>query len=605
MRRSHRKSQAKVAKVPPPSGTGRFPTRSSLLLFAIALVVRVLFWQAGPDSSWAYSASFKGDALVWLDYARSLRAGLPFELGLPIHPPGAGYLLWWLWDGSSSGIEALRFVWAALGAAAVALFFLAAARSFGTLVAVLAGGLMSASTGLLMLSSSLNVEAPYLVLVAGSFVLFEDLVPRPRPGRLIAWGGLQGLACLLRVEHALFVVLMLALLAGSWWSASRSLRPLATALGIAFLAIAAPLLPWHVRAWSAIARFNASEPDDAAARRIEALPGLAWDAAALAKREALPAFVRPTASAFVAATVIHRGGQRVRAEDFVVLEEAFGCVPHALAGLPFVSSYGPINFALANNADAEGGFSTALLERPPRLLGGPARYPAALVAGLPPPQLALVYPPHLQLFNEGYALGRDWIAAHPRDFARLAWRKLRIFWSGAALGFTGYDAPLGASGTRRAVDLLTPDDGAWVITWHLGILAACLAGTVAGFGRPGLWPWLLFLLSKALTAVLFFGYARMGATVVPVVALLGALATERLLLPLLPRLEQHGPLLAGLLAAAALSAEATRAWQRPRLRIDGLEVGAAGDPFAADVHRDQRIEVRYSDRAGKPPGGHE
>jgi hypothetical protein len=136
------------------------------------------------------------------------------------------------------------------------------------------------------------------------------------------------------------------------------------------------------------------------------------------------------------------------------------------------------------------------------------------------------------------------------------------------------------------------------------MVAACLAGAVAGFGRPGLWPWLLFLLSKALTTVLFFGYARMGATVVPVVALLGALALGRFLLPLLPRLKERGPLLAALLAAAVLSAEAARTWQRPRVRIDGLEVGAR-DPFPADVHRDQSIEVRYAHGAGKQPGGSE
>jgi hypothetical protein len=435
------------------------------------------------------------------------------------------------------------------------------------------------------------VEAPYLVLVAGSFLLLESLATPPRLVALAAWGALQGLCCLLRVEHALFVALALALLAGRWWRASRSGRPVVLALAVVLSSAAAPLVPWHAHAWDAISRFNTSEPEDPAARRIETLPGLAWDPAALARREALPAFARSTASAFVAATVIHRGGNRVRAEDFAVLEEAFGSVPRPLAGFPFVSSYGPINFALANNAQAEGGFSTALLERPPQLQGGAVRYPPGLVAGLPPPQLALLYPPHLQLFNAGYALGRSWIGAHPWDFTRLAWRKLRIFWSGAALGLTGYDAPLGASGTRRAVDLATPDAGPWVTTWRLGVLAACLAGAAAGLRRASLWPWLLFLLSKALTTVLFFGYARLGASVVPVVALLCGLALERFAAPLAPRMGR-GPLLAALLAAI-VAAEGVRAWQGPRVRVDGLEVRVV-DPFASDVHRDQRIDVRYA-----------
>jgi hypothetical protein len=571
----------------PPSGQARPLFRAALLLFALSLVVRLLFWRAAPDATWPYSAFFKGDALVWLDYAQSLRAGVPFELGLPIHPPGTGYLLSWLWDGRESGLALLRFAWCLLGAAAVALFFASIARSFGTVAAWMAGGLMAASTGLLVLSSSLNAETPYLVLVAGSFVLFEDLLPRPRTGRLVAWSVLQGVACLFRVEHVLFVVLVLALLAGSWWRSIRSLRPLA----IAVMAVAAPLLPWHAQAWSAIARFNQVEPEGGAARRLETPPGLTWDPAALARRGELPAFARPTAAAFVAATVAHRGGREVRAEDFATLEEAFGYAPRPLARFPFVSSYGPLNFALANNARAEGGFSPALLEEPPTLQGGPSRYPPALVAGLPPPQLALVYPPHLRLFNEGYSTGAAWVLRNPGSFARLAWRKLQIFWSGAALGFTGYGFPLGASGVRRAVDLAVPDESPWAAAWRLGVLAACAAGAMAGSSRLAVWPWLLFLLSKVVTTVLFFGYARLGATVVPVVALLAALAVERWVLPRLRVAPGRGALVAIVAAVVLVGAEAARCWLGPRVRIDGREVSAR-DPVAADVYRDQRVEVR-------------
>ena len=566
--------------------------RIGLLLFGVCLAVRLLFWQATPDSSWPYTVGFKGDALVWLDYAQALRTGVPFELGLPIHPPGTGYLLSWLWDGRESGVPLLRFTWTVLGAAAVALFAVAMARSFGGAVAGIAGLAMAASTGLIVLSSSLDAETPYLVLVAGSLVLVEDLVPRPRLGPLILWAALNGLACLFRAEHVLYAALMLALLGACWWRANGRGRSALGALCVAVLAFGAPLAPWHARAWSAIARFDLDEPEAAAAQRLEALPGLTWDEAALARRNELPAFARPTSAAFVAATVVHRGGRRVRAEDFGLLDDAFGYVPRPIARFPFVSSYGPLNFVLANNAGADGGFSPALLDEPPRLLGGPARYPPGLIAGLPPPQLALVYPPHLRLFNEGYSLGGDWIARNPASCLRLAWRKLKLFWSGAALGFTGYDLPLGASGTRRAVDLAAPDESAIAVVWRLGVLAACLAGAVAGWRRLALWPWLLFLLSKLLTTVLFFGYARQGAVVVPVVALLVALAAERWALPRLPRARERGARVAVVAAVAllAIAIEGARCWQSPRLRIDGREVGAH-DPFPADVHRDQKIEV--------------
>jgi hypothetical protein len=90
---------------------------------------------------------------------------------------------------------------------------------------------------------------------------------------------------------------------------------------------------------------------------------------------------------------------------------------------------------------------------------------------------------------------------------------------------------------------------------------------------------------------MFFGYARMGASVVPVVALLAALAAERWIVPRLPRLAQRGTLLAALAGAALLGLEGARCWQQPRIFIDSQEVGPR-DPFPPDVHRDQRIEVR-------------
>lgn len=127
----------------------------------------------------------------------------------------------------------------------------------------------------------------------------------------------------------------------------------------------------------------------------------------------------------------------MKASDFRILEEAFGYVPRKVASFPFVSSYGPLNFFLANRVGSRGGFDPAPLEEPPLLTGGRALYPPALVDGLPPPQLALSYPPHLKLVNEGYALGLKQLRADPVRAVGLIQRKLRIFASGATLGFTG------------------------------------------------------------------------------------------------------------------------------------------------------------------------
>ena len=50
------------------------------------------------------------------------------------------------------------------------------------------------------------------------------------------------------------------------------------------------------------------------------------------------------------------------------------------------------------------GNSDDMLER--ILAGGPSRYPGFLITGLPPPELTLTYPPHLEIVNHGYRLGR-------------------------------------------------------------------------------------------------------------------------------------------------------------------------------------------------------
>lgn len=60
----------------------------TLAVFGVALVVRLLFWQATPDRGWPHSALYKGDAVVWTDYSAALGKGESYELGLPLRPPG-------------------------------------------------------------------------------------------------------------------------------------------------------------------------------------------------------------------------------------------------------------------------------------------------------------------------------------------------------------------------------------------------------------------------------------------------------------------------------------------------------------------------------------
>ncbi len=556
-------------------------------IFFAAFTIRLLYWRATADSAWPHTAAFKGDALLWLEYARSLREGIPFELGLPIHPPGTAYLMAALWSGSG-GFGLLKAVWCALGAAAAALSAAAIARAFGATAGAIAGVLMAGSSGLLMLSTSLNGETPYLALVAAGFWLLPGVEDVPSARRLAAWAALQALACLFRVEHVLFVVLVLifmvvrALRRGSFGQA-------AVVAAVATVAFVLPLVPWHLSAWRAVARFNDEPPPTPPPVRglLDQLRGIGWDPGARARLDALPAFIRDHSEAFVAATVAHRGGTRVRETDLEVLREAFGVEALRLRRRPFISLYGPLNFALASHPDAAAGFGHAALDVPPPLAGGPGAYPSMLIGGLPPRELAFVYPPHLALVNDGYAMGWRWLAADPGAAMRRGLTRLARFWAGAATTLTGYGLPAGLSGTRYAVDI-TIADGWIAAAWRMVLLGAALAGLAAGWRRPALYPWLFLLGTKAAAAVAFFGYARLGATAIPVVALLVALAIERWWPARTERRRERAILLAlGMMVAL----EAVRCLHQPGLAIDGDAAGPQ-DPVPTADHRDHALRIK-------------
>jgi hypothetical protein len=575
------------------------------LLLLLALTMRLLFWQATPDRSWPYSAWYKGDAVTWLAYADAIHDDQPYELGLPLRPPGAAYLMAMLWDGEESSIPWLKAIWCLMGAVTVLLIYLTLARSFSLTVALCCGALAAASTGLMVLSTSLNNETPYLLLVVATLYLWEDLRKRPSAGKLVIWSGLHALACLIRVEHALLFAITTIALVIIWWRADTDSGRLTTARRLAVILISSLLVlaPWHVKAWSALHRFNTippplSSPSEAMYHQLEqSLPPMTWEATAELERSRLPAFCRRAASVFVAATVLHRGRQVVTADDFGLLEEAFGSRPEPLQRFPFVTIYGGLNFNLANNPDATGGFSLAALDQPPPLNGSADAYPAFLVQGLPPHNLTFAYPPHLEIVNHGYGRGWQWIISSPGQALQLASVKLQSFWAGASLGLTGYNLPLGMDGLRRRVDLLIPDASLAVTLWRMILLALCIIGLAGSWRSIAVLPWTLLLASKVVVVALFYGYARHGATVIPVLLLLICLAFQSM-----PGLSRYRQALAGnrqrartLLIVAALAIAVTgcellRLVRQPTVQVDGQALGKY-DSWPVDEHEDRMITV--------------
>ena len=371
-------------------------------------------------------------------------------------------------------------------------------------------------------------------------------------------------------------------------------------LGLPLIVFTLVLLPWQLHAWSQITSFNRGElvnlsPQVESAYRgvEERTADLRWEDEARQAGEMIPGFIRRPALGFVAATRQHRGEMTVRAEDLTILREAYGYYPQPIASFPFVCTYGPLNFCLANNAQATGGFSKGPLNGPPPLEGGPQRYPRDLIVGIPPPFLAFTYTPHLGVFNEGYARGWEWIRSNPGEFVSLAGRKLGRFTAGATLGVGGSGWPLGLSGTRNAVDMVTPAGRAWPRWWAMLLLGVAAFGGWQARRRPELVPWLLFLLSKVIVTVLFFGYARQGALVAPVLILLVVLAVEHIAsLPwFAARSKMRTRMLVASWIAVALlvGSDGLRCLNGVRTTMDGAVVGNQ-DPLPPGDHEQRRIE---------------
>jgi LPXTG-motif cell wall-anchored protein len=171
----------------------------------------------------------------------------------------------------------------------------------------------------------------------------------------------------------------------------------------------------------------------------------------------------------------------------------------------------------------------------------------------------------------------------PPSPTSLALKKVRIFWAGTTMGFTGYNLPLGLSGLRRAVDLVVPETGTGVTLWRWAGLVILLAGIWFGRREEALVPWLLLLATKVIATLGFFGYAREGAVVIPVFALMLGLVAARGLTWLDGFSKRGGAVpnagrclqLGFVLALTLLAVEAYRWHSEPVVMLSGHEPEAA------------------------------
>jgi hypothetical protein len=486
--------------------------RIALLLFLASLGVRLCFWLATPDRALPFQLAYQGDAPRWQQLAAPVAEhSNDYEAVLPWRPPAMTWLVRALGEGTPKvdtpqpvPAPRTRGLLVVLGSTLAPLLWLLLRRQLPAPTAALAAWITALAHPLVVLGSGVHSEVPYLFVFTVSLFAWAPMWARFAPAAALVFGALQGLDCLFRADHVLTAALLLVALLvarGAPWRRRNAI--------VAALAGALALLPWHLHARAIV--------DDYDTLHAPALPlpgALPWDGPALAAVRALPAFAQEATFRVVDATVRVRGGSRVGAADLAVLDEAYECRPEPIAP-PLVAIYGPLNFFLANTPEADGGFARRALDRRPPLHGGPSRYPPGLVDGLP--ALALDYPPHLQALNHGYALGLRELAADPLGAAARCWRKLVFGWQGAAATFGSAALPLGTAGERRSVDLTTPT-GVAASAWRLLLLALAAAGAWRLRRERALLPWAVWLLAKALTLLLFFGYARLGALTIPALA---------------------------------------------------------------------------------------
>jgi hypothetical protein len=557
----------------------------AVLITIGAFLGRVAFLASSPDRQWPHSVYYEGDAPLWADYAASLARGQPLEFNLPIHPPGMAWFLRALGVGAAGGLySSQKLVFAGLGSAAAGLAVLVAAPIFGPAVAVAAGLMAATSFGLHVQSTSLNGETPYTLLLMSILLSTAAVGRRPSAVRLLLTGFLNGLAVLFRPEHTAFFLLSLAGIVAR--PGGRSCSAFARQLLLLMVGFLALPLPWSIRSHRAIQRFNTiantPAPDFASTRPP-------WSPAAAQRILDLPAFARDGNFGYITHLAARAGLSQVDTPFVDAFFAEMGYTPRPLSPYCFISLQGALCFALANNAHADGGFSTRLLDV---VLGAPAPEGHVSVN-----DFAFGNPRHLRLVQHGWSIGLDYLLHHPLDALGLAGRKLAIFASGLGGGFSPANLPLGLSGQRRPVDQFAVPAGLSdarsmiALAFTLCLLALALLGAGACLRRRTGGMLLLVIAVKLVVALAFFGYARQAVSILPVFYILVALGAERLFAairtghrapPALPRsagddtFSGGEEVCAGGTSPRAAHEEAAAPARRPRFGVAGVILVLSG-----------------------------
>lgn len=432
--------------------------------FLLSFLLRFLFLEASMDRPWPFSIFFYGDSRFFHTYALDWARGQPAQATLPYHPPLFPWLLGALYR------------------------LLGEPRGDATPYKLSLALLSSATVALTWAWWRRVLGAGWSLLAAALFSSsFGWLVLSTTFSNEVLYALLLSATCGLLVLHGSRL---------TWGTAAL----LGGAMGLGTLTRAE-----HLYLWPFLAAYAWIQRDRQAPLRALLAP---WAVAVL------------VSAAVLAPWALHNAR---------VLREANAQAPE-LEPLPELTAstvYGPINFAMANNARATGGFTPDLVNQ----LGQNGR--------LDPSN-----PAQRHLLLHGYAEGLRWMRENPAGAARLLAAKLDRWTDGLSLGFGASNFPAGLRGARAPVDLFVPEQ-TW-LKWPL--LFLLLAGAAISFtgAYRAFSLFTLVVLHRALVTLAFFGYARGMLAIFPALVPL-------LLLPALA-LASRRPALAARIPAIATGA---------------------------------------------------
>ena len=432
-------------------------------IFLLSVLLRLLYLQASPDRDWPFSIFFYGDSRFFHTYALDWARDRPAQATLPYHPP----LFAWVLGG----------LYQLLGEPHGTAF------PYKLSLAVL----NSATVAFTAWWWRRVLGTAWSVLAAGLFAA--------------SFGWL-----ILSTTYSNEVLYALFLSATCWrvLEARSGMKVWEAVLLGALMGLGSLTRAEHLYLWPFLMAYAVWDRD----RQLPWRPQLARWALAVA----------------VCLAVLAPWSVR----NARVLEELNSRNPELepLPTLTLVTVYGPINFAMANNAQATGGFTPDLVNQ----LGANGN-------------LDVANPSQRHLLLHGYSEGLRWMGEHPGDAIHLLGSKLGRWLDGLSLGLGASDFPLGLRGARPPVDVFVPQS-TW-LRWPLGLLV--LAGAVLSLRTPyrAFSLFTLVVLHRLLITLAFFGYARGLLAIYPALLPLGLLPVK-VLASRSPALAARVPALASL-----------------------------------------------------------